>query len=123
MQKSNIKNQNYRAKYKIFIFELARKQALLTFLIVILHFTFYILHSAPVLAQSPTPTPTSPAVKEIREKVKEIVREKIEEVKKGQKRAFVGEISQISNSLITVTNPREEQQIRVDAETKIIGKG
>lgn len=82
-----------------------------------------VVNSPVVWGQSPTPEATSPAVQQIREKVKEIVREKIEEVKKGQIRAFVGEISKISNLNITTTNPRGEKQIRVSEETKIIGKG
>lgn len=82
-----------------------------------------VVNSPVVWGQSPTLEATSPAVQQIREKVKEIVREKIEEVKKGQIRAFVGEISQISNLNITITNPRGEKQVRVSEETKIIGKG
>jgi hypothetical protein len=96
----------------------------LKFLIVVFLFSFFIFHLASIThGQSPAEDATPAGVKEIREKVKEIVREKIEEVKKGQKRAYVGEISQISNSLITVTNPRGEKQIRVSEETKILGIG
>jgi hypothetical protein len=85
--------------------------------------TYWYLFSPKASAQSPTPQATSPAVQQLREKVKEIVREKIEEVKMGQKRAFFGEISKISGSVITITNPRGERQIKVSEDTKIISKG
>lgn len=62
------------------------------------------------------------AVREIREKVKEMVRQKIDEVKKGQKGAYAGEITKISGDLITIsTLTNKQSQVRVGEETKIIG--
>ena len=92
-------------------------------LLVLFLATGYWLLATDIIAQSPTPEATSPAVQQLREKVKEIVREKIEEVKMGQKRAFFGEISQISGSVITITNPRGERQIKVSEDTKILSIG
>ena len=82
-----------------------------------------------IAAQSPTPeiSPTAEEVSDdkvqgIREAVKEKVREKLEEVQKGQKRAFVGEIKKISNSTLILTALQGEKQVTVSEETTIIDK-
>lgn len=94
------------------------KIKILTFWIVILHFTFYILHLAPTaLGQSPTPT-SGEDVQEIREAVKE----KVQAARAGQKRAFVGEITDINTTIILNTR-QGEKQVRVSDETTIIGSG
>lgn len=72
-----------------------------------------------VLAQSPTP---DEAVKEIREAVKEKVRKNFEETQKGQKKAFVGKITEVSNSTLTLETQTGKQQTKVEEETTIIGK-
>lgn len=112
-----LKTQNCNSKFKNF-----------AFLIVILYFTFYILHSTPlVFARPPLDDvngSTPSAVKEIRDKVKEMVRQKIEEVKMGQKRAYFGEIIKIDAGLITISSPiGKEWQIVTSDQTKIIGRG
>ncbi|PIS13852.1 hypothetical protein COT65_02020 [Candidatus Shapirobacteria bacterium CG09_land_8_20_14_0_10_47_13] len=86
----------------------------------------YWLSVSPILAAVATPSATpsegNPSVvQELRDKVKEIVRQQIDEIKKGQKRAYFGEISQITDSLITVSvSADKEKQIKISAETKII---
>ena len=72
-----------------------------------------------VFGQSPTP---DEKVKEIRDAVKEKVREKLEETQEGQKKAFVGEIAEVSNSTLTLETRSGEQQVEVDEEAIIIGK-
>lgn len=75
-------------------------------------------------AASPSATPsesTPSAVQELREKVKEIVRQKIDEVKKGQKRAYFGEITKIDGNMITIFTPtNRKRQVKVSEETKIV---
>lgn len=67
---------------------------------------------------------TPSAVEEIREKVKEIVRQKIDEVKKGQKTAYFGEITKIDGNLITLFAPtNRERQVKISEETKIVKAG
>jgi len=96
------------------------KIKILTFWIVILHFTFYILHLAPAaLSQSPTPTPDE-KVQEIREAVKEKVQETLAEAEEGQKRAFVGEITDITDTTLVLDTRQGEKQVKIGEETKII---
>lgn len=82
----------------------------------------------PVAAQpdqtpgSPTSsTNPSPAVKNIRDRVKEIVREKIDELKRGRKGAYFGELTAIGGNQLTVSNRFGKNQIIINEETKIIG--
>lgn len=82
-----------------------------------------------IAAQSPTPeiSPTAEEVSDdkvqgIREAVKEKVREKLEEVQKGQKRAFVGEIKKASDNSLTLMALQGEKQVTVSEETTIIDK-
>lgn len=72
-----------------------------------------------VFGQSPTP---GEKVKEIRNAVKEKVREKLEETQEGQKKAFVGEIAEVSNSTLTLETRSGKQQAEVDEKATIIGK-
>lgn len=98
----------------------------------------YWLVVTSALAASPTPRPSpdlSPTptneiensvdekIKEIRDAVKEKVREKVEEVKLGQKRAYVGEITQINDLTLTLSTPTGTKQVNVAEEAVIVGKG
>ena len=98
----------------------------------------YWLVATSALAASPTPRPSpdlSPTptneiensvdekIKEIRDAVKEKVREKVEEVKLGQKKAYVGEITQINDSTLTLSTPTGTKQTNVAEEAVIVGKG
>lgn len=100
-------------------------------------FIFLILCSMltlPVRAVSPTSTPTTTPteapqgsieekIQEIREEVKKKVREKIEETKKGMKAAYVGEVTDITDSTLTLNTSRGERSVMVATDTVIIGKG
>jgi len=61
-------------------------------------------------------------IQQIREAVKEKVRERVEEVKQGIPRAYFGEIKQIGSQEFTLETRREEIQVTVSSETKIVGK-
>lgn len=75
-----------------------------------------LLINSPTWGQSPTPTPDE-KVQEIREAVKEMVTE----TRKGQKRAFVGEIIDITNTTLSLDTQQGEKQARAGEETTIIG--
>jgi len=60
-------------------------------------------------------------IQQIREAIKEKVRERIQEIKERTPRAFVGEITQITDSLLTLTTPRKTIKVEINTETKIIG--
>lgn len=103
------------------------------FKIILLLITYYLLLTAlspTVSAVSPTPEP-SPAVqsavseeiKEIREAVKEKVREKLQEVKLGQKQAYVGKISQISEQSFTLKTLKTDREIKISDQAILVGKG
>lgn len=79
-----------------------------------------------VLAQSPTPEPT-PTVKEeiqeIRDAVKEKVRERIEAARAGQKQAFVGELTEIFNDTLVLDTRLGERRAQVATDAAIISFG
>jgi hypothetical protein len=61
-------------------------------------------------------------VQEIRQLVKEKVQEKLAEIKnREQKRAYVGEISAITGSTITLETKRGTKNVLVNEETNIVG--
>jgi hypothetical protein len=84
---------------------------------------FYLTLTFSVKAVSPTPEASSSAVDDLRDKVKEIVREKIEETQKGQKAAFFGEISKITEEALTLKTTQGEKQLKIATDTAFIGKG
>ncbi|HUV72083.1 MAG TPA: hypothetical protein VMW25_03670 [Clostridia bacterium] len=96
------------------------------FLIIILSTLFLIL-AAKAWAVSPTPTSTATPtladeedekVQEIRDKVKE----KVNEIKeKIEKKAYVGQVTQITDSTLVLDNFRGKQRVRLTEETSIIG--
>jgi len=100
-------------------------------LLIVFNFSLYLLASAPLaLSQSPTPESSPAAKKTIDLKVqgarnwaKQKAREMIEKVRKGQKRAYVGEVLKISNSTIVLKTRLGEKQIEVDDQTTFIGTG
>ena len=118
----------------------------IVFVILILHFTFYILHSnvfavSPTVTSKPSPSTTPSASPSATltptgtledEKVKELLdanRKKAIEIKlnlnqikeKIEKKAYVGVISEVTDSTITLTNFRGKQRIRLLEDTIIIG--
>jgi len=83
----------------------------------------FLLSAIAVKAVSPTPEATDSAVQEIRDKVKEIVREKIEGAQQGQKAGFFGEISKITDSLLTIQTNQGEKQLNVATDAAILQNG
>jgi len=88
----------------------------------------------PARAISPTLTPTTTPteipsgsieekIQEIRDEVKKKVREKIEETKKGMKAAYIGEITDITDSSLTITTFKGVSSIKVATDTAIINLG
>ena len=61
-------------------------------------------------------------IQQIREAVREKVKERVQEIRQGIPRAYFGEIKQIGNQEFTLQTRREEIQVTVGSETKIIGK-
>lgn len=92
-------------------------------LILTIFLAFYLVLAFSVKAASPTPEASDSAVQEIRDKVKEIVREKIEETQKGQKAAFFGEIGKITQEALTIKTAQGEKQLKIATDTAFIGKG
>ena len=83
-------------------------------------FSFLIFNLATLAhGQSPTPTPEE-KIKGIREAVKEKVRAKLAETQKGQKRAFVGKIAEITNSTLILETRLGEKQVKVATDTAIL---
>lgn len=112
------------------IFNLATK-ALFFFLVLNLALIFC-LFNFQALAASPTPNPTetqelspTPVSEDEEEKVKEIrdkVKAKVDEIReKMEKKAYVGNISQITDSTLALENFRGTQRVRINEETTIIG--
>jgi len=92
---------------------------IIIFLTIILCFS---ASAITVKAVSPTPEPTELEVKELRDKVKEIVREKLDQAQKGQKTAFVGEITNISDLQLTLQTGQGNKQLDVATDAALIGK-
>lgn len=102
--------------------------------LILLFVTLGFLYTLPAKAISPTPT-ASPSVtptlsgnledkiQEIREEVKKKVREKIEEIKKGTKAAYAGEIINISDLTLTLNAPTGERKVQIATDTAIISLG
>ncbi len=101
-------------------------------LIVVFSFSLFAFHS-PVFAVSPTPTikpvatgttapmPTAADDEKVKE-IRDAIKEKVNEIKeKIEKRAYVGIISQITDSTITLDNFRGKQRARLTSATTIIG--
>jgi len=104
--------------------------------IIIIIFIIFILSSQKAQGISPaaaSPSPTSTASPSVAltpttaddEKVKEIrdaIKEKVNAIKeKIEKRAYVGIISQITDSTFTLENFRGKQRVRITEQTTIIG--
>lgn len=90
--------------------------------ILVLTFAFLIL-AAPVIAQTPTPEEeaTPPGrVQEIREQAKEKVMALRATAKK---RAYWGNLTEVSNSTLILENPRGERRVKTDEDAKFfLGK-
>jgi len=76
-------------------------------------------------AASPSPTATDSAVQEIRDKVKEIVQEKIKDTQQGQKAGFFGEINKIGDNVLTLQTNQGDKELQIATDAAIIqaGKG
>jgi len=74
-------------------------------------------------AASPSPTATDSAIQEIRDKVKEIVQEKIKDTQQGQKAGFFGEISKITDSSLTIQTNQGDKELQIATDAAIIQSG
>lgn len=98
----------------------------LVFILSIFSFLFLVFSfSVDAVSPSPEPSPTeteelNEKIQDIREAVKEKVQEKLADVNKGQKKAFVGEINEITNLTLILTTREGEKQAKVNEEAKII---
>ena len=100
----------------------------LQFTIFLLSTICYLLLAISVNAVSPTPevstpTPKDQKVLDIRNAIQDEVRERLEQAKKGQKLAFVGEITEISNLNLTLQTNQGEKQLNVATDAALIGRG
>lgn len=99
------------------------------FILLLSILVFLLLNSQSIIAygqEIPTPAQQNgnelgDKVKEIRDAVKEKVREKIDEVKKGQKKAFVGEITTINEIVISLETHNGSSQIQIAADAILLG--
>ena len=83
----------------------------------------FLLLAIGARAASPAPTATDSAVQEIRNKVKEIVQEKIKDTQKGQKAGFFGEISKITDSTLTLQTNQGDKELQIATDAAIIKSG
>lgn len=103
------------------------KSKIFTFVLCAMFFVLYTMCLSIANAISPTPTPkttgaTESAVQEIRDKVKEIVRGQIEETQKGQKMAFAGELTAISDANLKIETNQGEKTLKIATDAAIISK-
>lgn len=107
-----------------------KKHFIVKFVIFIIIIRFISINPAVAATSTPTVTVTttpsaSPSVVPEDEKVNEIrqaIKDKLTEIKnKIEKRAYVGQITEITDSLITISNFRGKQRLRIFPETIIIG--
>jgi len=80
----------------------------------------------PQIKHTPPETHTPPAKEESLEKIrklKERVATKVAELKEKAKKAYFGEIKNISDSIIFLTTKKGEVRIKVDETTKIFSIG
>lgn len=83
----------------------------------------FLLLAIGARAASPTPAATDSAIQEIRDKVKEIVQEKIKDTQKGQKAGFFGEISKITDNLLTLQTNQGDKELQIATDAAIIQSG
>jgi hypothetical protein len=79
-----------------------------------------LLLTAKAIAQSPEATPT--ANEEVQE-IREAVKEKVEAAKAGQKRALVGELTEIFNNTLVLDTRLGERRAQVATDAAIISEG
>jgi len=97
---------------------------LTTLLLISQFFSFSIplsLAQTDDLSPTPEPTEASEKVDQIREAVKEKVKEKIDQIKQGQKRAFVGKVLEVNETSLSLNTKNGEKQVNVTGETNILG--
>jgi len=100
-------------------------------IIILISIGVFLILKAPLVEAQTKPTEPETAsvsaeenlnekVQGIREAVSQKVQEKIEEVKKGPKKAFVGNIVKIKDGLLTLDSSGGEKQVTTDDETIFI---
>ena len=96
-------------------------------IVLLMFFVLGALFLNKVKAVSPTPATSSAAknqkVEDIRQAIEKEVREKLDQAKKGQKAAFVGEITNISDLQLTLQTNQGEKQLNVATDAALIGRG
>jgi len=109
-----LKMNNYKSKSKI---------SLLTLLVLSMFYVLCSMFLSEANAVSPNPEATNTATSDIRNKVKEIVQEKLDQAQKGQKMAFVGTVSEINGLNLTLQTNDGDQKLNIATDAAIIGKG
>lgn len=100
------------------------KKFFITSVLILLAFLTFLISSPFIRAQSPEATPTPDEdVEEIREAVKEKVREKVEAAKSGQKRALIGELTEIFNNTLVLDTRLGERRAQVATDAAILSEG
>ncbi len=92
--------------------------ALLTFAAFLFSLSYFLFPNA--MAQSPEATPT--ANEEVQE-IREAVKEKVEAAKAGQKRALVGDLTEVFNNTLVLDTRSGEQRAKVATDAAIISGG
>lgn len=100
--------------------KLNKKTFPIIFLSLVLAFCFLISSKAQALTEDSEATST--AAQDLRDKVKEIVREQIVETQKGQKMAFFGEITDIANANLKIETNEGEKKLNIATDAAIISK-
>jgi len=100
--------------------KLNKKTLLAIFLSLVSIFCFLSFNKIQALAV--TPEATSAAAQDLRDKVKEIVREQIVQTQKGQKMAFFGEITDIANLNLKIETNEGQKTLNVATDAAILSK-
>ncbi len=85
-------------------------------------FIFCFLSFNKIQALAVTSEATNAAAQDLRDKVKEIVREQIVQTQKGQKMAFFGEITDITDANLKIETNEGEKKLNVATDAAIISK-
>lgn len=104
----------YNLKFTIYNF------AKIFIILLIVPCTLYIVHSK-VYAVSPTASPSAEPVDEKVSEIRQAIKDKVNQIKeKVEKKAYVGEIIEVTDSVIAINNFRGKQRIRIGNETIIV---
>jgi hypothetical protein len=92
----------------------------LQFLVFLFLLSFNVYAVSPTASPSATPLPASSEEEKIQE-IRQAIKDQVTEIKnKIEKKAYVGNIFEITDSTITLSNFRGKQRVRITEETTII---